>query len=507
MSADSIVTLGHSSPTAIIVAWALSAFIPLPLIVLVLIFHYHSKASIKSILKRLFHHRAASGHQRPSTPSSRTLAGSDDSPRSPPPQVIPSKTGLVDHVYFSPSTPRNWVATLPESPRTDQASQHSKASPRNRDSSGNNVGNPHSPSLRNPRRLGFLESRSLPSTRRNDSYACLPSDNGLEHSQPKAEEPSPASYGLQHRRMKHRCVISFILSVVVLLLYVLEGFTIVAAQRYANVRVLSQPNGNGGLGQGKEDEKWLIPWAVYLLIQGGLVVLCVHTVWAMKRQVNDLEVEWAKEKGKGVARSSNDGPKEDALRDIELQPMKSGREEDRLVSNDGDDSGMNSHDKGKGKERQVKDEDAEDADWETLGFRPTYDSLDPPNPPFANTYHHADAPWEDCNPYGEGSSNHSRWSSGLDSGRHCPLSSLPVSFLPDNSSESQNVYLHTNRQDWGLRSDNNDEQGTAAERRNSWAEEEEEEKRFQSVNERSREPTPPDQPKSRVQSGPPALPS
>ncbi|KAI4205037.1 MAG: hypothetical protein LQ350_000664 [Teloschistes chrysophthalmus] len=298
--------------------------------------------------------------------------------------------------------------------------------------------------------------------------------------------------------MKHRCVISFILSVVVLLLYVLEGFSIVAAQRYANVRVLSRPNGNGGLGQGKEDEKWLIPWAVYLLIQGGLVVLCVHTVWAMKRQVNELEAEWTKEKSNGIARSSNDGPKEDAFGDIELQPMKSGREEDRVVSNEGDDSGMNSHDKGKGKERQVEDEDAEDPDWETLGFRPTYelsrsppevDTLDPPKPPFANNNHCADATWGDCNPFGEGSSNASRWSSSPDSGRRRRPSSLPVSFLPDNSDESQNVYLQTNCQDWGLSSDN-DERGkghqealavpsnetTVAERRNSWAEEEEEER-------------------------------
>ncbi|KAL8765319.1 MAG: hypothetical protein Q9194_006604, partial [Teloschistes cf. exilis] len=500
MSADSIVTLGHSSPTAIIVAWALSAFIPLPLIILILLFHYHSKASIRSIFQRVFHHRAASGHQCPSTPSSRTLTGSDGSLQSRHPQVTPSKTGLVDHVCFSPSIPRNSVAKLPESPRTprtDQRAQRSTGTPYNRDASRNNVGKPLSPSFRTPRRLGFLESRSLPSTQRNNSYACLPSDSPLEHAQPKAEEPSPASYGLRHRRLKHRCVLSAILSVVVLLLYVLEGFTIVAAQHYANVRVLSQPNGSGGLGQGKEDEKWLIPWAVYLLIQGGLVVLCVHTVWAMKRQVNDLEAKWTKEKSKEAARSSKDGPKEDAFGDIELQPIKSGREEDRLMSIDGDDSGKNGHDKDKGKERQVEDDDAEEPDWETLGFRPTHefsqspreaDSLDPPNPPFANTHLHTDTTWEDCNPFGEGSSNDSRWSSSPGSGRRVRPSPLPVSFLPDNPRESQNVYLHTNCQDWGLRSDKDErgkgnqealavsssERTAAAERRNSWAEEEEE---------------------------------
>ncbi|KAI4240463.1 MAG: hypothetical protein LQ352_007630, partial [Teloschistes flavicans] len=495
MSSNSIVTLGHSSPTAIIVAWAFSAFLPLPLIIWILTSYYHHKTSIKPICKRLFHKRTASSHQCPSTPSSKTLTGSDGSPQSCPPQVIPSRTGLVDHVYFSPSTPRNSVAKLPESPRAPRQDQRSPRSiwfHRNRNSSFRNEGEPLSPSSGNPRRLGFLESRSVPSARRDKSYAYLSSDNPLEHSQPEAEEPLPAPYGLRHRRLKHRCITSTILSIVILLLYVLEGFTIVAAQRYANVRVLSQANGIGGLGQGKEDEKWLIPWAVYVIIQGGLVILCARTVWVMRRQVSQLEKEWTKEKGKGVARPSKDVPKEDAFGDIELQPIQSAREDDRLVSIDGTSFGRIGTGKGKGKETQGEEEEVEEPDWETLGFRPTYE-FKPPNPPFANPQLHADTVWEDCNPFGEGSSKDSPFLLSPSWEKRLRPSALPVSFLPDNPRESQNVFLHTNCQDWGLGSGNSgpgeDNQETLAvplsgstvlpERRNSWAQEEEQ--KFQAV--------------------------
>ncbi|KAL8666987.1 MAG: hypothetical protein Q9202_000909 [Teloschistes flavicans] len=291
-----------------------------------------------------------------------------------------------------------------------------------------------------------------------------------------------------------------------------HSFTIVAAQRYANVRVLSQANGIGGLGQGKEDEKWLIPWAVYVIIQGGLVILCARTVWVMRGQVSQLEKEWTKEKGKGVARPSKDVPKEDAFGDIELQPIQSAREDDRLVSIDGTSFGRIGAGKGKGKETQGEEEEVEEPDWETLGFRPTYE-FKPPNPPFANPQLHADTVWEDCNPFGEGSSKDSPffWSPSWE--KRLRPSALPVSFLPDHPRESQNVFLHTNCQDWGLGSGNNvpgeDNQETSAvplsgrtalpERRNSWAQEEEQ--KFQAVKRWQ------DQRRPQTPSGPPNLPS
>ncbi|KAL8687111.1 MAG: hypothetical protein Q9218_006623, partial [Villophora microphyllina] len=505
MSSDAFVTLGHSSPTAIIVTWVLSAFLPLPLIIVVLAFRYSRKSSIGSFLKHPFHKRAASkvfSRQFPSTPSSRTLTPSDDSPRSHHHQVTPSRTGLVDHVCFSPSTPRNSIAKLPESPRTPYASlrtPHSRGSPKDRKIISNDEPRPLSSAFESPKRLGFLESPSLPKTLQKSSYARLASENPLEQSRPETDKRLANPHKLRYRPLKRRCIVSAILFVVILAFYVLEGFTIVAAQRYAHVRVLSQANGLGGLGKGKEDEKWLIPWVVYVVIQGGLVLLCACAVWAMRRKPKQLEEDWTTEKRKGVdrlsKRLSNREPTENVFGDIELQPIKTENERDRLVSSDEDEVQGNTLNKGKGKEKGIEGDEEEEPDWETLGFRPTFESprlppeamlLRPPNPPFANARLHADAVWEDPNPFGEGSSKNSQVYSKSSLEKRLHPSPLPTSFLADEPYHLRSQHQHIDCQDWGLQKNSNEpskvdkaalavpsKDKTAAELSNSWAQEKE----------------------------------
>ncbi|KAI4108114.1 MAG: hypothetical protein LQ339_002386 [Xanthoria mediterranea] len=311
----------------------------------------------------------------------------------------------------------------PTAPATSTTSQDSNGSSKKPPGSSNLV----FPASESPRYLSFLEPPSLTSTPRK-SYSRLPPNNPRNPSVPSlGVAPTPV---LRSRHLRKPFLISAFLLFLVSVLYVLEGFAIAAAQDHAHVRVLSHGHGKGGLGKGKENETWLIPWSVYVFIEGGLMLWAVWMVNGSRKMAKRLAQECAEQKGD----DGNKRPKEDASGDIELQDLGNDDENDTFLpaSQPGPEDVFRPEPNGSGAHDTIDEE--EEKEWKALGF---YRISDRPNVKISSTKshkpklvsaHRPDTSFVSAN--GEGSSSGPSYSRGPSFDGYIDDSGVPLPDLP-----------------------------------------------------------------------------
>ncbi|KAL8850789.1 MAG: hypothetical protein Q9221_004287 [Calogaya cf. arnoldii] len=382
MSSNTSSPLGHSSIKAIAVTWALTSFLPLPLILCIFLIRYRPQVfnglNFSSLLPRVQPGSKLSrftwfSNLSASTPSSHTLAVSNTSS-----YTLP----VLD--FFSPSTPppRFSIPRAHPSPRTPQKSSPdsslnlavpptSKASPNINGSSKKPVirsrsSNPFFPASESPKCLSFLEPPSLKSTPRK-SYSRLPPNNLRPAPILPSFETSPTPVIRHQRRLRKRFVVSASLLFVIFALYVLDGFAIAAAQDYVQVRVLSH-NGKGGLGKGKENEKRLVPWIMYIFVQGGLLFWAAWMVNSSRRKAKSS----AHANGERTE-DNNKRPQDNMAGDIEMQDFGNDEEKETFLpaSQTGPEDVF--RDDVNGRANETLDEE-EEKEWTALGFSRTSDS-------------------------------------------------------------------------------------------------------------------------------------
>ncbi|KAI4218210.1 MAG: hypothetical protein LQ349_008812, partial [Xanthoria aureola] len=310
----------------------------------------------------------------------------------------------------------------PTAPATSTTSQDSNGSSKKPPGSSNLV----FPASESPRYLSFLEPPSLTSTPRK-SYSRLPPNNPRNPSVPSlGVAPTPV---LRSRRLRKLFLISAFLLFLVSVLYVLEGFAIAAAQDYAHVRVLSHGPGKGGLGKGKENETWLIPWSVYVFIEGGLMLWAGWMVNGSRKMAKRLAQECAEHKGDDDKKR----PKEDASGDIELQDFGHDDENDTFLpaSQPGPEDVFRPEPNGTANDTMDEEEEKE---WKALGF---YRISQRPNVKISSTKSHKpklisahpqDASFASAN--GEGSSSGPSYSRGPSFDGYIDDSGIPLPDLP-----------------------------------------------------------------------------
>ncbi|KAL9022331.1 MAG: hypothetical protein Q9185_000446 [Variospora sp. 1 TL-2023] len=370
--------LGDSSPTAIIIAWVLTAFLPIPLMLLVTIFRY-SPDYIPNVLSRcpLPRQLRANGSSggtptaNPSTPSSRTLTVSNRSSDTLPvvvPGQCPSTPSRDGHGHEDPFNPRTPIHSLEMNRKSSETPSKSTPSPPmsvgspSHPKSNNTAASPLASCFESPKHLGFLEPPGLLSSTGKKPYTRL--SDGSSPRQQSVVQPPATPHMIHRRRLKHRLLISTILFGLIFAMYVLDGFAIAAAHRFAHVRVLSRPNGTGGLGAGKEDERWLAPWTIYIFLQGSMVAGCAWMVWAMRRELRHCDEKWTSEKGKGVVVDNKPDDDDGIFVRGSVSPPRSksvdDEEEERFLPPPPPPP------EGEGEE--------EEPDWRRLGFHPTFAS-------------------------------------------------------------------------------------------------------------------------------------
>ncbi|KAL8921534.1 MAG: hypothetical protein Q9208_005688 [Pyrenodesmia sp. 3 TL-2023] len=335
----------------------------------------------------------------------------------------PTRDGISVRGSLSPGTPQNSIETSYESPKVLSKSRTLS----NPTDSPSNPGTYQSlaldqlpSSFESPRRLESLEPRGIPTTPSKKPYTRL----SINRSPPKLPlVDAPATpHTLQRRRLKHRLLTSAILCLLIFSMYVLEGFAIAAAQTFARVRVLSHSDAKGGLGEGKESEKWLIPWVVYIFLQGGMVAGCAWMVWVLRRELMTMDREWKSEKGKGVER-----PDVIALQGRTSRSSNTNAEEERFLPDNGAEiSGELANSAAK------LEPGKQEPEWQTLGYHPTFDSSSSNRPdtdstPISQQFYQHERLNRNLN--GEGSSRGFS-SPGSSSSTPFPSSPLPISFLP-----------------------------------------------------------------------------
>ncbi|KAI4166633.1 MAG: hypothetical protein LQ343_007888 [Gyalolechia ehrenbergii] len=298
---------------------------------------------------------------------------------------------------------------------------------------------------------------------------------------------------LQRRRLKRRFLVSTVLLGFVLAMYVLEGLAIAAAQSYAHVRVLSKVSGKGGLGVGKEDERWLIPWVIYVFLQGGLVVGCIWMVWGIKREMKLSNQKWTHGKGKGIRKSTAT-----AERKNEPQATKAERETDMFLPKAGVLSAQARQERENTEDNEEEGVDVPQS--RITGYHPIFSSFEPlavSDLPRTNPTSASSQPFNftlrALNPHGEGSSRGSYHSLGSNKSFPIPNPSLPIARLPEkvgswwterSHAETKLQQPDSNLDRWGWVSENKGQnreeqelrgQTNGEERRNSWAQDEVEE--------------------------------
>ncbi|KAL8696115.1 MAG: hypothetical protein Q9224_002966, partial [Gallowayella concinna] len=369
---NTIGPISQSSPTAISFAWGFTALVPIPLIVLIFLLCYYpnrlpaclspstsSRERRKS--KRLGF--PLSRRRSATTPSSRTLQVSNRSSYTLPALSIRSTTPPGHEPILTnpdPSTPQKSSTDSQENsttPSTSKTTPNSGTTPRKPNPVYSNPSNFLYPASESPKCLSFLEPTSVSSTPRK-SYSRLPVNQPLKPTAPHAVDSSPAPRVAQGRDLKRRFLLSLISLVFVFGLYILEFFAIAAATAFAHVRVLSSANGKGGLGNGKKDEKWLLPWIVYLFVQGPLALASAWMVFQLGRKFKHVNRDSTNEKAKDV-----EPPSEDVSGDIELQALDREENDAFLPANqECPEDPPRIVDKGKG----IATHDDEEVDWETL---------------------------------------------------------------------------------------------------------------------------------------------
>ena len=443
---------GHSSLKAIIVTWTLTAFIPVPLIICIFLIRYFPKTFNGLTWSTIFPHVrrghkpspcSFSGKHEAFTPSSRTLAVSGNSNYTLPGLNLLSTTPPQGHVstsrtHLSPGTPQKLSSDSSQrtGPPTSKTSPKSNGSPKKSvicsDSS-----NLFFPASESPKCLSFLEPPSLTSTPRK-AYSRLSPNGTPKRSVPLSYKSLQTPDVVRYRRLRTQFLVSAFLLSLVVPLYILEGFAISSAQDYAHARVLTHANGKGGLGKGEEDERWLAPWIIYVVIQGGLMVFALWMVNSTRKIAKILALECAEHK-----RDDNKRPREDGMGDIELQDFGIDEENETFLPSDhtgnedifGDEFNDRAH---------PMDEE-EEKEWKALGFYRT--SAGPEKRPFPG--HSYDPLQQDTcyispNDNGEGSSSGPSYSNGSgfngymdDSG--VPLPDLKNSWKQANDKEQDSV--------------------------------------------------------------------
>ncbi|KAL8800525.1 MAG: hypothetical protein Q9182_005125 [Xanthomendoza sp. 2 TL-2023] len=414
--------ISHSSPIAISFAWALTALVPVPLIVLIFLLCYYPN-HLPACLSRAKppHERRTSKRlgfsfsksRSASTPSSRTLELSHRSS-----YTLPALSVRPTTPPGHERIPTNPDPSTPQKSSTD--SQENSTTPSTSKTTPNSTTTPWKPNLgyptpsnllcpasESPRSLSFLEPTSVSSTPRR-SYPRRPIDEPPKATAAHAVDSPPASRLVQRRDLKRRFLLSAFCLVLVVGLYILEFFAVAAATAFAHVRVLSHAHGKGGLGNGKEDERWLLPWIVYLFVQGPLALASAWMVFRLWRKLKQFDRDFTNEKGKGVEQ-----PTEDVSGDIELQAL-GGQENDAFLPTDQEGPEDLPHPVKKGK--GVAAQDDEEVEWESLGFRRTSASTE--QPASSSNTHDAELAsalqQSTCfiNPNGEGSSSGHAYSVG-----------------------------------------------------------------------------------------------
>ncbi|KAI4251587.1 MAG: hypothetical protein L6R42_008326, partial [Xanthoria sp. 1 TBL-2021] len=318
----------------------------------------------------------------------------------------------------------------PDSSRYPTVPPTSKASPNSNGSSKkptilSGPSNLFFPASESPKCLSFLEPPSVTSTPRK-SYSRLPSNNPRKSSVPCLEiAPTPV---VRYRRLRKLFLVSAFLLFLVSALYVLEGFAIAAAQDYAHVRVLSHANGKGGLGKGKENEKWLIPWSVYLVIEGGLMLWAVWMVNGSRRMARKSALD-----RDGRKEDDNKRPREDGSGDIELQDFGNDEEEETFLTANQTGHEDVFRDELNGRANNTMDEE-EEKEWKALGFYRTSECpeerISPANSHKPKLVSALQQDTHFVSPNGEGSSSGPSYSDGSGFDGYMDESGIPLPDLP-----------------------------------------------------------------------------
>ncbi|KAL8777926.1 MAG: hypothetical protein Q9213_007639, partial [Squamulea squamosa] len=439
MSANARGPLSHSSPTAIIIAWVLTAFVPLPLFLCIIVICYFPKAlpefSLSYICsfwrRRGKHSSYISSSRSASTPSSHTLGVSNTSSYTLPVFNLRPSTPFGQNVdstdqsnLITPQKPSTDTSRNPTTPSIHKTSPNSARSLRTQ---GHHPASSYllNPASESPKSLSFLEPPSISSTPRK-SYIRLPANNPRKPSIPSTGGSAPGPCLLKYRRLRQRFLASVVLLIFIVALYVLEGFAVAAAQGYAHVRVLVHANGNGGLGEGKEDEKWLIPWLVYVFFQGALVLFSLWMANSLRRKTRRLAMDCVDEKG-----NHNERPSEDVSGDIELQALGNEEEKEAFLPTDRHRLEDVHPAEGKGEFAPLDDEEAEE--WRKLGFVPTSEFY---KKRASHKAHNAELISSNeeatrfVNDNGEGSSSGPSHPAGSSIDGQTDEPGIPVSFLP-----------------------------------------------------------------------------
>ncbi|KAL8640558.1 MAG: hypothetical protein Q9226_008735, partial [Calogaya cf. arnoldii] len=329
--------------------------------------------------------------------------------------------------------PESWRKSSPDSSLNLPVPPTSKASPNSNGSSKKPVirsgfSNPFFPASESPKCLSFLEPPSLTSTPRK-AYSRLPPNNLRRPPILPSFETSPTPVIRHQRRLRNRFLVSAFLLFLIFALYVLDGFAIAAAQDYVHVRVLSH-NGKGGLGRGKENEKWLVPWIIYIFLQGGLLLWAAWMVNFSRREAKSsapANAEWKED--------NNKRPREDIARDIEMQGF--GNEEEKETFLPASLTGPEDVfcDEVSGRANETLDEE-EEKEWTALGFSRISDSpkerirIRPPKSRKPRFITALQQETHLVNPNGEGSSSGPSYD-GSGYGGYLDDSGIPLSDLPE----------------------------------------------------------------------------
>ncbi|KAL8937313.1 MAG: hypothetical protein Q9216_004485, partial [Gyalolechia sp. 2 TL-2023] len=491
-----IAPLPDISLIAIVISWVLTAFLPIPLIISLITLRYFPGA-ISQLLsryplrsRRLAEKQSGSslGDHATSTPTLHTLSVSETSSQTLPVShnspATPPKHGISEQDYASPRTSQSPSANNLGASRTPSESNTKPISAstiqREEEVNSSSIEQPSS-AFNGPRGLSFLEPLNLPSTPRRQAYTRLSPGNPTK---PSATDPLAASRPLQRRRLKRRFVVSTVYLALILAMYVLEGFAIAAAHSYAHVRVLSKVGGKGGLGTGKEDERWLIPWVIYIFVQGSLIVGCGWMVWGIKKEMELSNQESTQRKGKTFENSDTASSRKN-----EQQAIKTEGETERFLPEA--EQGLAEARQGTENAENDEAEGQNEPESQNTGYHPIFDSFrtsagsDSPNPnpspASSQPFKPASSPF---NPRGEGSSR----DSNSNKPSPFPTSSLPLARLPEkigswwterSNTEPKPQQPTSNLYKWGWGSEPEDPNREAEEllgqttgeedRHNSWA--------------------------------------
>ncbi|KAL8976254.1 MAG: hypothetical protein Q9205_007699, partial [Flavoplaca limonia] len=310
--------------------------------------------------------------------------------------------------HLSPGTPQKLSSDSSQrtGPPTSKTSPKSNGSPK-KSVICSGSSNLFFPASESPKCLSFLEPPSLTSTPRK-AYSRLSPNGTPKRSVASSSKSLQTPDVVRYRRLRTQFLVSAFLLSLVVPLYILEGFAISSAQDYAHARVLTHANGKGGLGKGKEDERWLAPWIIYVVIQGGLMVFALWMVNSTRKIAKMLALECAEHK-----RDDNKRPREDGMGDIELQDFGIDEENETFLPSD--QTGNEDVFGDEFNDRVNPMDEEEEKEWKALGFYRTSAGFEE-RASLGHSYNplQQDTRYISPNDNGEGSSSGPSYSNGSD---------------------------------------------------------------------------------------------